>query len=502
MNRARASVLLATVLAALLTMLGCSSDRGIAERYRAEKLAWRAAKVAHAMRSNPGLATDEMRGRLEGQYGEIIAMFPPPSDPTLLNEAELDAAVISGTCRLKLAALHAEVGELERAERLFASVRDSYAFSRELAVEASIAYADLMDLTGRWPESVAARDGLVDAWPPAESEADVPDARILGTPVRVAEGYLARGDARSGSRFESARAYLRDWASRWPGSPTAELAAGLIAGTYVSQERWSEAVSSYEEMDRQHGREGNRAGIWLTLASILSERLGRHELAREYLGRVVEEYPEDVASATASIELAMYEIESGECATARERLERVAADFEDNEAVRATALHYIADCYEREGMWDGALAKLNELAREHPTSIYGLTALQHVAEHYEERGEEAAAAAAWEKAADQYENVIRDYAMSPAELTARGYLIDTRLRQEQWGDAAALMVETAERFSGSSSSPAMMFQAADIYESRLGLREEAVRVLGLVAELYDGQPVADEALRRIERLEH
>jgi tetratricopeptide (TPR) repeat protein len=501
MNRARAGILLATVLAALLTVLGCSSDRGIAERYKAEKLAWRAAKVAHAMRRNPELATDQMRGRLAAQYEEIIGMFPPPSDPSLLNEAEVDAAVISGTCRLKLAALRADVGDLGRAESLFASVRDSYAFSRELAIEATIAYADLMEFTDRWPESVAARDVLVSTWPPAESETDVPDARILGTPVRVAEGYLARGDARSDSRFESARSYLRDWESRWPDSPTAELAAGLVAGTYVSQERWSEAVASYEEMDGLYGREGNRAGIWLTLASILSERLGQHERAREYLGRVVTEYPGDVASATASMELAMYEMDSGDCARARERLERVAADFEDDPAIRATALQHIANCYEREGMWDGALAKLNELAREHPTSIYGLTALQHVAEHYEERGEEAAAAAAWEKAADQYENVIRDYVMSPAELTARGYLIDTRLRQERWEDAAALMVETAERFSGSASSPAMMFQAADIYESRLGLTDEAIRVLGLAAEMFEGRPVADEARRRIGRLE-
>jgi hypothetical protein len=48
---------------------------------------------------------------------------------------------------------------------------------------------------------------------------------------------------------------------------------------------------------------------------------------------------------------------------------------------------YLAVSYESEGLWDSAVAQLNALAREHPTTLYGLTALQHVAELYEELGE-------------------------------------------------------------------------------------------------------------------
>jgi TolA-binding protein len=260
-------------------------------------------------------------------------------------------------------------------------------------------------------------------------------------------------------------------------------------------------VAAYEELDRDYGHDGNRPGIWLTLADTYSNKLNREVTARSYYLKVVENYPDDIASATAALALAEMEIATGEHETARSRLEDVAERFAKDEAVRATAIQYLAISYESEGLWDGAVAQLNALAREHPTTLYGLTALQHIAEHYEKLGESSAARVALDKAADHYERVIRDYSSTPAELAARGYLIDTRLRQERWGDAATVMAETARRFPDSESSPDMMLRAADIRESRLADPGAAAEILRSVMDLFPGTPAAAAAERRLGELE-
>ncbi len=273
------------------------------------------------------------------------------------------------------------------------------------------------------------------------------------------------------------------------------------AETFLMEERWGDAVAAYEELDRDYGHDGNRPGIWLTLADTYSNQLNREATARSYYLKVVEGYPDDIASATAALALAEMEIAAGEHETARSRLEDVAERFAKDEAVRATAIQYLAVSYESEGLWDGAVAQLNALAREHPTTLYGLTALQHIAEHYEELGESSAARVALDKAADHYERVIRDYSSTPAELAARGYLIDTRLRQERWEDAATVMVEMAGRFPDSESAPDMMLRAADIHEDRLADPGAAAEILRSVMGLFPGTSAAAAAERRLGELE-
>ncbi len=492
----------AVALALLPGSFGCGSEPGLRDRYVAEKLAWKAAKAVQAMRTNPGLATDEMKEQVADIYSEIVDRFPPPGDASALSQAQLDVAAIAARSRMELAEIALRSEDADEAARLYASVRDGYSYDRSLAVAASVALAEATEMSGRWDEAVAVYEGLMSDWPPARAEAAIPDARILRAPIRAAAGCYARGDEVRGREwFERARDYYEGWAAQWPGSLTAELAMSFRAETFLMEERWSDAAAAYEELDRDYGHEANRPGIWLTLADTYANKLNRAATARSYYLKVAENYPDDIAYATAALALAKTEISRGEHGTARSRLEDVAERFAQDEAVRATAIQYLAISYESEGLWDSAVAQLNALAREHPTTLYGLTALQHIAEHYEERGESGAARVALDKAADHYERVIRDYSSTPAELAARGYLIDTRLKQERGEDAARVFVETAGRFPDSESSPDMMLRAADMYENRLADPGAAADVLRSAMELFPGTRAAAVAERRLGELE-
>jgi len=496
------SALAAVVLLALVAgIVGCGSEPGLRERYVAERLAWRAAKTVNAMRANPEIATDEMKAEIADVYREIAERFPPPTDVDSLSKAQMDVAAIAAQSRMRLAALAFEAGNTEEALLQYETVRDGYAYNRTFAVEASIAMAEALELDGRWDDAVATYDRLVTDWPPATGADELPDARILRSPVRVAMGHAARGDeANAAAWFERARQYYVEWTSKWPGSMTAELAMSFRAETFLIEERWSDAAAAYEQLDRDYGNVGNRASIWLTLGETYGKRLGRESVARGYYERVLESYPNDIASATAALELASRDMELGRHEAARTMLEDIVERFPHEEAIRATALQYLALSYEASGMWEDAVAQFNVLAREHPTTLYGLMALQHVAEGFERLGESEAAASALERAGDHYERVVRDYSSTPAELAARGYLIDTRIRQERWEDATRLLTETAERFPESESAASMLMQAAEIRMDELGDRDGATSVLRRVIGSFPDSEASVEAQRRLDGL--
>ncbi len=480
----------------------CETADEIRGRYAAEKLAWQAAKLSQAVGRNPDLATDEMRAGIAAKYREIVSSFPPPAgDVAGLSTEAVDIAFLAGQSRLILAGLAVKEDDLDEAARLYASVRDSYAFDRTLVLEGSFSLASVEERKDRWEEAVRVYEELLDRWPPAESSDAPPDARILRTPLYVAGGYQLRGDGnRAGAWYGRARDYYRDWISRWPGTLTAERAASLTAESFTHEERWDDAARAYLDFDRLHGDPENRASVWLGLAEIYETRLARRDLATQYYGRVEEEYRDDLSGAAAAIALARADLSAGRPRHAAARLEDVVERFGDEQTVAATAMHYLALAREMNDEWDKAAVTFYELARKYPTTIYGLTAHLHVAERYGAMGESEAAAGALERAAEHYSRVVRDHASTRAELVARAYLIDTRIEQEAWVDAASMLVETAELFPDSAASPAMLLQASEIYGRRLDDVARAQGVLEALIRAYPDGPWAEEAGRRAEAL--
>lgn len=498
-SRLLAAAVTAGLLAALVVCgAGCGRAE-LADRYEAERMAWQAGKLVRAMRSNPELATDEMRAEVEKSYKAIVRRFPPIGEP-LTDEAS-DIASIAGQSRLALAAMAAERGDTDRAIELFASVRDSYAFDRRLVVEAHLAAGNAYEAADRWPAAAREYEALTAAWPPAANPSDPPDPRILRTPLKVAAGYAVRGErALAVDGFAKARAYYDKWIRNWEGSPTAKLALELKGESFAQEGRFAEAAETFELFDARHGDERNRAAIWLRLAEIYATGLGKAAKARDYYLKVAESYPEDVPGATASIALAGLDIEDGKYAQARARLEQVLARFKDERTVAATALHYLALSLELDGNWESAATRYNALAQEHPTTLYGLMAPLHVARHYRDAGAADAAARAFERAVQQYERIIVDSESTPAELAARNYLVEARLDQGEWAKAAEALVETAERFEESEAAPGVLMQAAELYASKLNDTGKAKETLERVVAAYDGSKAAEEAAARLEAL--
>ncbi len=498
-SRLPAVAVTAGLLAAVAVFgAGCGSS-GLTDRYEAERMAWQAGKLARAMRSNPELATDEMRARVEESYKAIVRRFPPAGEP-LTDEAR-DVASIAGQSRLALASMAMDRGDMDLGIELFASVRDSYAFDRRLAVEARLSAGNAYEAVGRWPAAAAEYEALTAAWPPAEDPSGPPDPRILRTPLKVAAGYAVRGERASAvDAFARARSYYDRWIRDWEGSPTAKLALELKGESFAQEGRFAEAVATLERLDARYGDEVNRAAVWLRLAELYATGLGDDTKAREYYRKVVEADPDGTPGATASIALAGLDIGDGRYDEARARLERTLATFKDEPTVAATAMHYLALSLEGGGNWEGAAARYNALAQEHPTTLYGLMAPLHVARHYRDAGAADAAARAFDRAVQQYERIIRDSESTPAELAARNYLVEARMDQREWARAAEVLLETADRFADSEAAPSMLMQAAELYASKLDDAGKAREVFERVVSGYEGSAAAEEAATRLKAL--
>ena len=172
--------------------------------------------------------------------------------------------------------------------------------------------------------------------------------------------------------------------------------------------------------------------------------------------------------------------------------------FGDDEAIAATAKQHRAASYELEGRWDSAVAEYSALAAEFPTTMYGLAAPLRIVDMYGEIGETAAGVTALDEAAQIYERVIRDYGGTPAEMAARNYMIQTRLRQESWSDAASLLSETAAQFPDAQAAAGMLLQAADIYMEELDRPDLARELLQALVERYPEHAGADRAREILE----
>ncbi|MBD3367975.1 MAG: tetratricopeptide repeat protein [Candidatus Eisenbacteria bacterium] len=497
-SRPRARVLLAALLC-LVVLTGCGRHDALVERYRAERMAWGVEKLQAAVTANPDLATDATRADLEARHRGIVASFPPPEgDPS---DVVRQTARISATSRFSLASLALTQGDLEEAKRWYASVADSYAFDRELTLEALSQLARVNRASGAWDEAVAVYGRLFEEFSPTAEAGGLPDSRILSAPLRIADGYRERGmEDEADEWYTKARSYYRRLIQESPDGPTARAALGEIAETYVRQERWSEAVEAYVELDERFGDENSRGQIWLTLARIYGDELSREGVARDYYERVEEAYGGDESGATASIAIARYDIEAGRYEEARRRLENVLESFGDEERFAATASYLLAQSYELDGEWDAAAARYQSLARDFPATMYGLRAPLHVADRYERIGEMSGARSALSRAVEHYRMVTRDYAGTPAELAAGAYLIDALIRLERWEEAASELVAFVDRHPQADAAPGMLFQAGMVHENELGAPERARTLYNRVLEGYPESERASDARSRLEEL--
>ncbi len=215
--------------------------------------------------------------------------------------------------------------------------------------------------------------------------------------------------------------------------------------------------------------------------------------------RVVQRAPGTVWAARADVTLGSLYASRGEYDRAQEAFARLTKDCGTYLDLCGTARLGIAKIYEAQNRWDQAIAMYDELAKQHPWAGPGLAAPLYVAGLYHDHGDEQAAKAAYERAAQFYVERVPQAPTAALKAQAQEYLISIYQRLHQWDKAIAALQELLQEPDG-VDKPRVLMEIAAIYERDLKDASKAQDVYSEIVAKYPEDAMAEGARQRLEEL--
>jgi len=215
--------------------------------------------------------------------------------------------------------------------------------------------------------------------------------------------------------------------------------------------------------------------------------------------RVVQRAPGTVWAARAEVTLGSLYASRGEYDRAQEAFTRLTKGCGTYLDLCGTARLGLAKIYEAQNRWDQAIAMYEELAKQHPWAGPGLAAPLYVAGLYHDHGDEQAAKAAYERAAQFYVERVPQAPTAALKAQAQEYLISIYQRLHQWDKAIAALQELLQEPDG-VDKPRVLMEIAAIYERDLKDASKAQDVYSEIVAKYPDDAMAEGARQRLEEL--
>ncbi|MCA9756396.1 MAG: tetratricopeptide repeat protein [Candidatus Eisenbacteria bacterium] len=489
-------IVLAVVLA------GCAGDT-LGIRYQAEQQLWKGRQLERRIGSQPE-AAGSLIDEAIAEYQAVLDRFPLDSIPED-DEERMLLGQIRGNAALGLVRLL--VGLKQDPESAIATLEAIRSDTpKDVAVTARI-YAELLRLESQFgtPESVVELlDEVVDRLPPVDPNGD-PFPLVLEAPTQKAEILMAVGretDARA--ELQVAHVYYDDLIERGKGT-TLEVAALLQkANAYVIGERYVEADETMTRARETKEGEMMVPTVLQTQANLRQQKIGDPLGAIRVLEKLQGEFPQDPRAPGAILQAGIAYRAAGMPDSALVLFQRVEALYPRKVSYVSQARFLSGKIYETSGRKDEAIRTYQSVTTDFPRTASGLLAPLELASLYEDEGNDAAAVAVLQRAAEDFQRMIRDLSSLPREaetvLQTMDYLVDVWARLGNWNEAVDTLIALADQFPGDRRSPLAYVRAATIQEEQLGDRAGAIRTLELLRQRYPDLPLSLRAAERIEEL--
>ena len=184
------SARLLAVLACAALLAGCSNLEGMATRYRAERMVWKAQRRETQLRVGKAAPDSATLLRIRAEYQKLRQTFPPPFIPGQgpgVEKIRRDVAHQVGMAELTASriALYAHRPDLAlESARWVRSIADAdTALSREADVGTVMALRGLR----RFDEAIATMRTMLDRYPPAAPRSPEQEDPILNVPDAIIE---------------------------------------------------------------------------------------------------------------------------------------------------------------------------------------------------------------------------------------------------------------------------------------------------------------------------
>ena len=251
----------------------------------------------------------------------LAGMTPPPKDPAsvrysqaqlqLRSKASPDAiqatlrslittypeSPFALQARVALAYSLAQNGNPEEALRSLEEVAQAKNAPEDLAGQALLLQAQILDRSGRWTEAQQILHALPVDHPLTEA--------ALLAPIEIVRHYERLGDeAGAAAALEKAEAAYRDFLVRYPTGPVSVMAQEKLARTLAQEKRYDLAVAEFVRLGEALGPQPAGAQYMVAAARLAMQQLGDTTRAAEILDRTAVLYSNNRMGRWASEEAA------------------------------------------------------------------------------------------------------------------------------------------------------------------------------------------------------
>lgn len=491
-----------------LAAAGCG-DRGLYERYTAERMFWKAARDARRLELGQRVVPDSEIDAVSAGFHRIVERFPPAEWASSEKDGSEDARIVSrvvGEALFRRAELLASKHKPEQARAACEELLRHYP-NGELAVRATYLKAHLLRGEEKIPEAASLLAALSENQPVVKADGKTPEDGVIEAPLYAARWYAAAGDTAAAVReLEAAVGFYRGVLRQHPGSYTALFTRVRLFTALASRAHWEPAIATMQEVveDPLFIREDTEGLMGVSgrmeIAGIYALQLGRPEEGLRVLRDMTERGVPPKAAARVKLMQGQLTAVAGRREEALEILGGVLDEHAHDVESCAQAYFVRGGIYESLGRWDNALVEYRTLISKFPRTRLGLAAPLQIAARYQRVGDEQAGGAALAHAIEDYRRVIEADPSSNEALLAREYMATVYLAQQNWAEAASALGDLASETTGSPAAAQAMWREAWIYDEKLDQSEEAEKRLEQLVSAYPDTPIAEEAQKWLNTL--
>jgi tetratricopeptide (TPR) repeat protein len=464
----RLSILVALVT---LTVLSCTSNKGISYRYQAEKRFHQAEKLFNDT-------------RLKKQY----------ADPNIRQEVLTQFAAVVDFCYAGLDSLDAKTFPVESREIQFltfqASTRLSQLYYADRKYDSCIvilnrlirsiplqsthklnSYLNLgqaLHAGGQWDSAVVIYNTLLaNVYPPVDNRGQI-FFKLLNLPYHIYQVVLtAEGSEGAKEYGDRAIAYYEDLIEKQPGSPLEAACHTNLALVYNSRGEWQQEVDQLSQI-RDTSTE-NQIALDLKIADLYAGKMNRLQTAMTryegILGRLSED---DTTFYPATLfRISQIRLEQKDYEQARQTLIRIKRDYPGFFNTSPASQLMMARSFEQEGNVSRAEVEYNLLVEKYRSSDEALATFLYLADYYEENGRETEAQRWYDQAEQTYDQLAARAAGTALEAKALIFKADLYRQKKQWQSSADVLISVFEKFPNTSAGQKAALSAISMYDKRL-----------------------------------
>jgi len=251
---------------------------------------------------------DEAASQLKSLEQTLRVMKPAPKDPAsaryalaqLQTRSKAEAPSVQATllslikdypespfvvqANLSLAYTYAQSEQFDRALAALDAVGSTKSAPEDLAGQALLLKAQILDHTGKWTDAQQILAALPVDHPLSEA--------ALLAPIEVVRHYERAGDSEgTQAALAKAEASYRDFLNRYPTGPVSVMAQEKLARTLAQEKRYDLAVAEFVRLGEALGQHPAGATYLAAAAQLALQQLGDTTRAAEILDRTATQYP-------------------------------------------------------------------------------------------------------------------------------------------------------------------------------------------------------------------